>query len=60
MKVTIIDKNDYVARIYPQISDEGQEYLKNIAQAMLSIQNQAGGDSPVPNDPGKDGKEAAE
>jgi hypothetical protein len=54
MTEMINDKNDYVARIYPQISDEGQEYLKNIAQAMLLIQNPAS----VPKEPGIDKEEA--
>jgi hypothetical protein len=73
MKVTINEKNDYVTRMYPQISDEGQKYLKNIAQAMLLIQNPVV--SPVPeltrrantvsegsppDNPGKDNKEEAE
>jgi hypothetical protein len=34
-------KIDYVAETLPQISREGQEYLQNIAQAMLQIQNTA-------------------
>jgi hypothetical protein len=36
----------YIAKIYPQISKEGQESLENMAQAMLSIQNS--GIPPIP------------
>jgi len=40
------DKTEYVATVYPQISKKGREYLKNIAQAMLKIQEP--GSSPIP------------
>jgi hypothetical protein len=38
---TIKDKADHVSKVLPQISEEGQEYLKNVAQALLLVQNPA-------------------
>jgi hypothetical protein len=33
------DKAAYVAKVYPQVSRQGQEYLETLANAMLAVQS---------------------
>jgi hypothetical protein len=40
--MTIQDKVDYVRTTFPQLSEEGQAYLRSIAQAMRLIDKPAG------------------
>jgi hypothetical protein len=39
------DKTAYAAKLLPQVSRQSQEYLKNLANAMLALQSTP---SPVP------------
>ncbi|MDR2185471.1 MAG: hypothetical protein LBO80_07385 [Treponema sp.] len=37
----IKDKAAYVAKVFPQISDRGEEYLEKVARALFLLQNPA-------------------